>query len=58
MTINDTPCKQCCFAIYEDLTQTGCARNRIEKYKRKFIILLCGLILTVIIAGIVISSLI
>ena len=33
-------------------------RSRIEKYKRKFIILLCGLILTVIIAGIVISSLI
>jgi len=33
-------------------------RSRIEKYKRKLIILLCGIVLTVIIAGIVISFLI
>ena len=33
MTINNTPCKDCCFAIYDDITQVGCARNRIEKYK-------------------------
>lgn len=31
--LNDTPCKDCCFAIYEDITQVGCSRNRIEKYK-------------------------
>lgn len=32
--MNDTPCKNCCFAVYEDLTQVGCARNRLEKYKK------------------------
>lgn len=29
----DTPCKECCFAIYEDVTQVGCAQGRIEKYQ-------------------------
>lgn len=33
MSVNDTPCKNCCFALYEDITQVGCARNRIEKYQ-------------------------
>lgn len=31
--MTDTPCKDCCFAEYEDVTQVGCSRGRIRKYK-------------------------
>lgn len=32
---NDTPCKECVFAVYTDdgITQTDCSRGMIEKYK-------------------------
>ena len=29
-----TPCKKCIFATYEDITQTGCKLNLIEKFKQ------------------------
>lgn len=28
-----TVCKDCCFAIYQDKTQKGCALNRLEKFE-------------------------
>lgn len=31
--MNDTPCKNCCFAVYNDITQVDCARDRLDKYR-------------------------
>jgi hypothetical protein len=31
--ISKTSCKDCIFAIYDGITQTGCETNRIEKFK-------------------------
>ena len=33
MSDNNTSCKACVFAEYEDLTQTGCNRGMIDKYR-------------------------
>jgi len=30
----DTICKYCCFAQWDDITQTGCRLNKIDQYKR------------------------
>lgn len=30
-----TPCKDCCFAVYEGDTQTGCRFDRVEKFRGK-----------------------
>ena len=33
-----TPCKDCTFAIYEGITQTGCSRDRLKLYKENEIV--------------------
>lgn len=33
ISIIHTPCKGCCFAEYEDKTQTGCLLNLLDEYK-------------------------
>lgn len=34
MQTNDTYCKDCIFAIWEDITQTGCSRGQLDKYRK------------------------
>lgn len=31
--MSNTPCKNCTFAIYDDVTQTGCSRGMLDKFK-------------------------
>ncbi|KKL15383.1 hypothetical protein LCGC14_2506180, partial [marine sediment metagenome] len=30
----DTPCKNCIFADYKDITQIGCVFNKLELFKQ------------------------
>lgn len=38
--MNDTPCKDCVFALYEGKTQTGCAANLIEIFRHQAVTIL------------------